>query len=163
MINVDITMAIHEAMIQRSERTEITADRVLREIALVAFSDIGDVIRVDENGKVFIRDLCSITAGARRSIAEITQTTTERTERDGDKAATIEKIQLGVKFHSKVAGLKMLAEHLGLAATKKHEHSGEGGGPIPLRVSVTPEQALAELREEIEDNPELLKKLTGAV
>jgi phage terminase small subunit len=123
LTNVDVSAAIEVAQSKRSERTEITADRVLREIALVAFSDIGEVIRVDADGKVYIRELESLPVSARRSIAEVTQTTTERTEH-GEKSATIEKIQLGVKFHSKVAGLKLLADHLGLSAAKKHEHTG---------------------------------------
>jgi phage terminase small subunit len=160
LTNVDVSAAIEVAQSKRSERTEITADRVLREIALVAFSDIGEVIRVDADGKVYIRELESLPVSARRSIAEVTQTTTERTEH-GEKSATIEKIQLGVKFHSKVAGLKLLADHLGLSAAKKHEHTGKDGEAIPVRVTVTPEQALAELREELEDNPELRRKLVG--
>jgi len=54
------------------------------------------------------------------------------------------------------------AKLLGLDAPVKTEnkHGGSDDGK-PIRVAVTPEQALAELREELEDNPELLKKLVG--
>jgi hypothetical protein len=53
------------------------------------------------------------------------------------------------------------AKLLGLDAPSKQEHTGKDGGAIPVRVALSPEQALAELREELEDNPELRRKLVG--
>lgn len=119
----DVAEAVERGLARQARRTEISAERVLRELALVAFSDIGDVVRVDGDGKVFVNDLESMEPEARRSIAEITQTTTERIEpgKDGEPARVIEKIRLGVKQHSKVAALKMLADHLGLSAPVKQE------------------------------------------
>jgi len=52
---------------------------------------------------------------------------------------------------------------LGLDAPVKtvNDNKHSGGDGAPIRVTVTPEQALAELREELEDNPELRRKLVG--
>jgi len=77
------------------------------------------------------------------------------------------KIQKGDTY-SVDSALKVMARRaklLGLdaPAVTKNENHHMGKGDEPIRVSVTPEQALAELREELADNPELLKKLTGAV
>lgn len=118
-----VARAIAERKAARSERTEVTADRVLQEIAAIAFADIGDVMRVDDDGKVFVRELDSLKPEARRSIAEITQHTTEHVEAvDGESVRTVEKIRLAVKFHPKVAALKLLVDHLGIAAPIKHQH-----------------------------------------
>ena len=42
LANVKISAAIAEAQAARAKRTEITADRVLKEIGLIAFAPIGD-------------------------------------------------------------------------------------------------------------------------
>lgn len=55
------------------------------------------------------------------------------------------------------------AKLLGLDAPVKtvNDNKHSGGEGAPIRVVLTPEQALAELREELEDNPELRRKLVG--
>src|SRR6266508_6196013 len=40
----DIAQAVAEAQRQQSERTQITADEVLRELALIAFEDVGEFL-----------------------------------------------------------------------------------------------------------------------
>jgi phage terminase small subunit len=40
-------------------------------------------------------------------------------------------LKRAMKFHDKVSALRDLAKHLGIL-TERHEHSGPGGGPIPL-------------------------------
>lgn len=110
--------AIEAAMAERSRKTGITADRVLEEIAAVAFSDLGEVIRVDEHGKVYVRELDGLRPEARRALSEVTQVTTESMVED---ERVTEKVRLGVKLHNKVAALKLLVDHLGLNAPTKVE------------------------------------------
>ncbi|MDV2934166.1 terminase small subunit, partial [Enterococcus faecalis] len=50
--NVEIQTRISELMNERSRRTEITADRVIQEIAKIAFSDIGEYMTWDQDGNI---------------------------------------------------------------------------------------------------------------
>lgn len=116
-----------------ARKHELSVDRVLEELKLIGFFDIGDVMRTDpETGKLYVRDLNELTPRERRAIGELTQTTTERIEqgKDGESATVIEKVHLSVKPHAKIQALRMLMDHLGMDAPKKNELTGKDGGPI---------------------------------
>lgn len=118
-----------------ARKHELSVDRVLEELKLIGFFDIGDVMRTDPaTGKLYVRSLDELTPRERRAIGELTQTTTERIEQgqDGQSATVIEKVHLSVKPHAKITALRMLMDHLGMDAPKKNEHSGPGGGAIEL-------------------------------
>ncbi|WP_020469172.1 terminase small subunit [Zavarzinella formosa] len=106
----DVAAALDLLQRARSMRSQIYADRVLEELARIAFSDIGDVIRFDGAGRPSIRPLGEITEDARRSIASV------EIRQLGEFAEVIK-----VKFHDKNAALFKLLEHLGIARPK-----GEG-------------------------------------
>lgn len=87
---------------QKAKRTQITADRVIVELAKVGFSNIQDYVN---GGNIFI----------------------DAKELDSDKAAAIESIQVtetvwsegtktAVKFklHDKIAALEKIGRHLGI-------------------------------------------------
>lgn len=118
--NPDVQAAITTATEQRAKRTAVTADKVVMALDEIAFADIGETIRVDDDGRVTVRKLDDLPVSVRRCISEITQKTTEVVTQDG---RTIEKVQLSVKFHSKTAALKMLMDHLGMNAPTKQEVS----------------------------------------
>lgn len=92
-----IQAAIQAAQRERSARTGVTADRVVQEIARVAFSSLRDVATWGPSG-VQVRPDDEITPEAAAAIAEISETNT------GVK----------VKLHNKVAALEQLARHVGL-------------------------------------------------
>jgi phage terminase small subunit len=131
----EVQAAIAASQDARAQRTEITQDRVLREIAAIAFADVGEVVVVGEDGKVCIRDLETLHPDARKAISEITQTSTERKETaaNGETLQVVEKIHLGVKFHSKTAGLKMLVDHLGMTAAQRVELTGKDGERLNIK------------------------------
>ncbi|MSR55807.1 MAG: terminase small subunit [Gemmataceae bacterium] len=96
----DIQKAINEAMEERSVRTGITADRVLREIAMIAFSDIRE-IEITPEGK-----LLSCGPETPRAVAGFTF---ERTEtKDGPR------VRSTIRLHNKLQALVVLMQHLGL-------------------------------------------------
>ena len=92
-----VQSAIDACQRERSARTGVTADRVVQEIARVAFSSLRDVMTWGPSGAK-VRPDNEITADAAASIAEIAETNT------GVK----------VKLHNKVAALEQLAKHVGL-------------------------------------------------
>jgi phage terminase small subunit len=109
-----------------SERTEITQDRVLKELAKIGFADIRKAVKwspslgeqvvgddvVQTNG-VMLVDSDSIDDDTAAAVAEISQTA------QGVK----------IKFHDKRAALVDIGRHLGMF-TDKVEHTGKNGGPI---------------------------------
>lgn len=101
-----VQSAIEAAQRERSARTGITADRVVREIAKLALSNLADVMTWDENGATLIPS-AQLSPDAAAAIAEISDT---RTERGGT---------LKVKLHNKVAALEQLAKHVGLYGGKQ--------------------------------------------
>lgn len=107
-----IQQAVHAAQKERSERTGITADRVLEELAKIGFADIRKA--VDWNG------------------ADVSLRSSE--EIDDMTAAAISEVSLtqaGVKIKmiDKKGALDSLGRHLGLFVDR-NEVSGPGGQPI---------------------------------
>lgn len=136
-----IQAAIQRKLEERAKRCEISSDRVLQEIAYIAFADIGDVISVDDHGKVTIKNLEKVSPEARRAIAEIKQTSTEIPAEDGP---VTEDVKLAIKMNPKVQALKLLVDHLGLNA------------PVKQEIVVEERSAKEEIREKIDG---LRKKL----
>jgi phage terminase small subunit len=113
-----IQEAIQKAMDERSKRTEITADRVLREYEKLGFSNITDFLKVEETDVVIdfigegemkqpimqkvsnvrIFDTDSVDRVKLAAVAEIKQT------KDG----------ISLKLHDKKGALDSIARHLGI-------------------------------------------------
>lgn len=105
--NVMIQNRIQELKEKRSEKVEITAERVLKEIALLAFSNIPDYFKQIGNGSVYtltLKQFEDMPEDASRAISGIEQNITK----DGD-------IVYKVKLWDKSKNLEMLCRHLGIA------------------------------------------------
>lgn len=128
----NIQAAIAELKKEQEARTIGDADKVIHELALIAFSDIKKyvswapeerVVGVDPNGrpvkvKVDSIHLLPSTDVDGRVIQEVSQT----------------QHGLKIKLHNKVEALKMLGEHFGVIGTKRIEMTGKNGGPIQHQV-----------------------------
>lgn len=101
--NVEIQNAIAERQKILSDKTSITAQKVLNEYAKIAFSDIKEVLSWDEEGRVSVYQSEDIDTSFVQSIQ---QTTTE------SDFATVYK--LNVKLYDKLKALDALSKHLGL-------------------------------------------------
>lgn len=99
--------AVNRALIKQQERTEVTADRVLRELAAIAFADTRKLYREDGSIKS-PGELDDRTASALAGID-----TEERDGEDGCRAYTRK-----VKQWDKVKALELLGKHLGLYPTR---------------------------------------------
>jgi phage terminase small subunit len=83
----------------------ITVERVLQELALIAFADLADFVTWTPT-QVTVRDVAQVDAQKRRALAEVVQTVT----RDGGT--------IRVKLHNKLDALEKLGKHLGLFPDK---------------------------------------------
>lgn len=108
-----VKAAIDEALRRRSERVEVKADDILRELARVGMSDIGEAF--DENG--MMRPLSEMPVGVRRAISSVEV-------EDIFEGRGAERVRVGtltkVKFWDKTRGLEMLGKNLKLF-TEVHE------------------------------------------
>lgn len=104
--NVEIQTRISELMNERSRRTEITADRVIQEIAKIAFSDIGEYMTWDQDGNITMLSSDNLDTSVIRAIKS------NRTLRPiGDGEEVIDS-SLEVKFHPKLKALELLYNHV---------------------------------------------------
>jgi len=106
---VYIQEALAVIMEERSKRTEITADMVLKELALLGFANMKDYIRIGPDGDPFI-DLSGLT---REQAAAISETLVEDYfEGRGENARQVRKVK--IKFHDKKGALVDIGKHLGM-------------------------------------------------
>lgn len=105
----------------QSKRLELKADDILRELLLIAQSDVEDYT-IDDSGRLVTADRKKTRAvsSVKRKIRRIVGT-------DGSKK--VEEIETEIKLWPKVEALKLLGQHLRLWI-ERHEHGGDGGGPI---------------------------------
>lgn len=92
-----VSAEIQKAMAKREKRTEITQDRVLKELATIGFFQITDFMKVDK-GQLVIKDTSDVDLENIPAISGIKAT----------------QFGLDVRFHDKVKALELIGEHLGM-------------------------------------------------
>lgn len=93
LANVNIRARIDEALAEQSRRTGITADRVIRELARVAFVSAPDVIDMEDatvNSLASVDDLAAIASVRVKKIPTSEGTGVEREVRLADKLKALE-------------------------------------------------------------------------
>lgn len=95
--NVKVAKYISERMQERQERTEVTQDKVIMELACIAFAKITDYISISDE-ILQIKDTEDLTDKQVRAIAGIKET----------------KNGIEIKLNSKEKALELLGRHLGM-------------------------------------------------
>lgn len=147
--NVMVQAEIQSAREKQSQRTEITADRVLKEMALIAFSDLDQIL--DFSGEEpRLKPANQIPASAKKALSSVK--VKRYLEGKGDDARTVEVTEF--KLWSKDAALEKLGKHLGIFKDQV-EHSGAGGGPIEFieTIRLTKHDDGNEATERVPDDP----------
>ncbi len=120
LAKASVQAGVQEAMKRREKRTEVTADRVVQELAKIAFSDLKDFVDFGPDS-IKIKDSDTVDGSVLAEVGEtVSQAGSTRT----------------VKLHNKMKALELLGRHLGIF-TEKHELSGPGGGPIQTTVDLS--------------------------
>jgi phage terminase small subunit len=96
---VSISERIQELMQERQQRTQVTADMVIAELAKIGFHNVQDFV----NGGNSILELKHLDANKTAAVSAVKTTL----KADGDLVSE-------VKFHDKVAALEKLGKHLGI-------------------------------------------------
>lgn len=136
---------IEEAIRARVERLTMAADEATLRLSRWGRGTLAPFLSVDEQGRVVI-DLGSDEAKAHlHLLREVSQT--EKIIAVDDEETVLQR-KLAIKLHdAKDAVLNVLKMHGKFV--EKHEHSGPGGGPIPLetRLAQVPDEELFKGRE----------------
>lgn len=117
--NAIVQAAIQAGRKALSQRTEVTQDRVVLELAHVAFSD-ATVYDSDDRGKVVLAD-----GTDREAVRAIASVKRKRRIVPGGEGACVEEVEF--RLWNKVEALKLLGQHLGMFK-EKLELSGSVGG-----------------------------------
>ena len=125
-----IAEAIQEAQNKRAERTEITQDMVLQELAKIGFSNMLDYMTKTDSGDL-VPDFSALTRDQAAAISEITVET--YTEGRGEDAEEVKRVKF--KLGDKRAALVDMGRHLGMF-TDKVQHSGDPNNPINMSLKV---------------------------
>lgn len=128
----DIASAIQELQGKRLAKLEITADRVLSEISLLAFSRMDKYVRVDHAGMAQI-DLSDLKDEDWAAVQEFTVDQTGGGAGDGERKA-VERVRF--KLADKGLNLERLGRHLQLFKDK-----------VDVTVNVQLSEIIREVRE----------------
>lgn len=96
--NVKVDEYIKEQMKKRAERTEVTQDKVVTELAKIGFAQITDYVEINTRGYVSIKPTSDIPEDKIGAIAGIKQNL----------------YGIDVKMNDKVKALELLGRHLGM-------------------------------------------------
>lgn len=100
LANVKVQQAISEAMAQRSKRTGVNQDRVVLELAKIAFVKMTDI--VDSKGKI------------KSTATDDDLSCIESVKYKESKSETGSSVEREVKIASKLKALELLGKHLGM-------------------------------------------------
>jgi phage terminase small subunit len=135
-----IKRAIRKAIEERSKRTQITSDKVLKEVAILAFSNI-DHYNIDddkETGRVTITVKDGIPRKVLRAVSGVKIKKTTRVDNDGRE---VTETDVSIKLWDKPSMLKLAGKHVDVKGfSDKLELSGKDGGPIVTASVFTDEQ-----------------------
>ncbi|HZW51164.1 MAG TPA: terminase small subunit [Rudaea sp.] len=125
--DVDIEAAIVAAQAERAERTQVTVDRVLLELARIGFSDISNY-EVDDDGNVTLVE--GADPQAMRAVSTLKRKTRIIPQKNGEP---IVEHDVEIKLWDKNTGLANCGKHLGMFAENVNLRTPDG----PLQVHIT--------------------------
>ena len=126
--NVNIQAEISRRQKDLQRRTEVTQDRVVKELARIAFANIADYLHVETQTRT------------KDDGTEVTYQTVmfnETQELSADQRAALAVVKQSVngfelKLHDKIKALELLGRHIGMF-NDKLSLSGADGGPLTFR------------------------------
>lgn len=136
--NAKVESYIEQRMKEREKRTEITQDKVLKELAKIGFANVADYARVvekeykenivDSEGNIIDKQIKTY----KTVDMELTDNLTEEQQK---VISEIKQTRNGieVKLNDKVKALELIGRHLGMF-TDKVEHSGVIGSEVNITI-----------------------------
>lgn len=114
LTNVYIQARIAELLKDRSERTKITQDMVLKELAGLLTSDIADFVELEEGGNLKIKPFSEIKEGKTRVIKSIKEDRIMKDDPRSKDDAVIIHDKVTYTLHGKEKAIELSMKHLGM-------------------------------------------------
>lgn len=113
-----VAEAVARAKAERSARLGLTQDRVLEELAAVAFARLGDYAEWGPDRFVLRDSESGGDDGGRIDSRVVQEIKVKETVLSQDDEETVLKREYGIKLHDKLAALKLLGQHIGMFAER---------------------------------------------
>lgn len=111
--NVKVRSLIKKLMKKREERTEITQDRVLQELAICGFSDLANHLDINpDTGAIMARGFKDMPEGSRRALRSIKEDRVIKEDAKGEQVTVYDKVRF--ELHDKLKALELIGRHLGM-------------------------------------------------
>jgi phage terminase small subunit len=131
----EIRAEIDRRMAALFDRYAITSDRIIRELALIGFANIGDFVTIQDDGSLVV----DFGTATREQMASLRSVEIDERMIDGAAAATR---RVKISLSDKRQALMDLAKIARLLPADRHEHAGPGGGPIAFDANVKEEHKI---------------------
>lgn len=131
MARAHVRACIDRRMAERSRRAELSAERVVQELARIAFFNAADAVDLDE---------AKVRAGAcGDDTAAIASVKCKTTTTDG-KSTSRETVEREIKFVDKLKALELLGRHLGMFDRDRGAEREERAGGVILLPEIAEEE-----------------------
>ena len=135
MGKANISVRIAQLQDEAASRNKITVDRVLKEYAKLAFTDLPGIIKFD-GVKMMVEDFDNLTANQRACIQSFKVKTEQVLDYDDNGKPQMTPVSMvEVKLYSKQAALDKLSEFMGIG--KKTADEDDYSVPVVFEVSQT--------------------------
>jgi phage terminase small subunit len=138
----NILKRITELLKDRSERTKITQDMVIQELASLGFADMADYAEIEEGGGFKIYPFKDLKEGKTRVIKSIKEDRIMKDDPKSKEEAVIIHDKITFTLHDKIKPLELLGKHLGMFI-ENIKHSG--------KVTLNHQLSIKEMKKAIED------------
>lgn len=118
--NTDIQAAIKHEATRRAEAAEVSAERVVAELARVGFANMADYMVVGEDGLPRL-NWREVTRDQAAALSQVTVDVVGAAEDEDDDERPVQRVRF--KLESKISALEKLGKYFGLF-TDKVQHSG---------------------------------------
>lgn len=113
LTNVKVQQRIAELQKKRSERTAISQDRVLKELAMIGFSDLRNYITIDKlTGAIQAKGFEDMPEGESRVLKSVKEDRVIKEDADGKKMTVYDKVKF--ELWDKPKALEMIGRHLAM-------------------------------------------------
>src|SRR4051812_25203704 len=135
--NARIASELAARQAKRATKFEVTADKVVEELAKIGFCNMQDYMRVGADGDPYL-DFSALSRDQAAALSEVT--VEDFKDGRGDDARDVRRVKF--KLADKRAALVDLGKHLGLFK-ERVELTGKDGGRVAVDMTLSPAEAYA--------------------
>jgi phage terminase small subunit len=133
LANVHVAAAVARAKAERSARIGLTADRVLEELAAIAFARMPDFAAWGGGDQMQLKPSDDLDEHQAAAVVQVVET--EKFVKSMDRGEQLWSRERSIKLHDKVATLKLVGQHIGMFSDKV-EHTGKDGAPLTFTITI---------------------------